>query len=234
MIQQFGRFTAQGAQNATAPTALFVIALKGIVPIAVALNDTDAANHYTSLADEMTAAINTQLWSDSLGTYVFALDDQKNHSILSAAFPIRAGITNATQANLAIQSLSDLFLQIGYKDSTEIPDGPQTQLSPNVQGFLLESLFLAHIEYNVSASVVTPVLRNLLDVYWPHMVNQDQYYTGTSWEYVYADGSPGIGKSSMKSLCLRYLLTKVFLKVYSHPFVILGAVRRHTCSQIIS
>jgi hypothetical protein len=192
------RFTAQGAQNATAPTALFVIALKGIVPIAVALNDTDAANHYTSLGDSMAAAINTKLWSNTLGTYVFALDDQKNHSVLSAAFPIRAGITNATQANLAIESLSDLFLKIGYKDSTEIPDDPQTQLSPNVQGFLLEALFLAHINYNVSASIVAPVLRNLLDVYWPHMVNQDQYYTGASWEYVYADGSPGIGEFPIK------------------------------------
>ena len=31
------------------------------------------------------------------------------------------------------------------------------------------------------------------------MVNQDQYYTGASWEYVYADGSPGIG--IFTSLC---------------------------------
>lgn len=194
LIQQLHRFTAQGAQNATAPTALFVIALKGIVPIAMALNDSDAAGCYTSLAEDMTNAINT-LWSNDLGTYVFGLDDRRNHSILSAAFPIRAGVTNATQAELAVQSLDDLFLEIGYKDSTEIPDDPQTQLSPNVQGFLLESLFLAHLDYNVSASIVTPVLKNLLDVYWPHMVDQDEYYTGASWEYVYSDGSPGIGKS---------------------------------------
>jgi hypothetical protein len=186
-------FTAQGAQNATAPTALFVIALKGLVPIASALGDSDAAGHYASLAEHMTASINSQLWSDDLGTYVFALDDQKNHSILSAAFPIRAGIANATQASLSLQSLSDLFLRIGYKDSTQIPNDPQTQLSPNIQGFLLESLFLAHTTYNVSADIVVPVLKNLLDIYWPHMVNQDEYYTGSTWEYVYADGSPGIG-----------------------------------------
>lgn len=192
-------FTAQGAQNATAPTALFVIALQGLLPIATALGDSSATDEFKSLANGMTAAINTKLWSDDLGTYVFALDNQKNHSVLSAAFPIRAGIANDTQAKLAIQSLSDLFLQIGYKDSTVIPNGPQTQLSPNVQGFLLESLFLAHIEYNVSADIVTPVLRNMLDIYWPHMVDQNQYYTGASWEYVYADGAPGIG--IFTSLC---------------------------------
>lgn len=162
-------FTAQGAQNATAPTALFSIALQGLLPIAKALDDPKTVDRYESLIDDMTVAINSHLWSDSLSTYVFALDNQKNHSILSAAFPIRAGIANDTQANLAIQSLSDLFLQIGYKDSTLIADDPQTQLSPNVQGFLLESLFLAHTEYNVSADVVTPVLQNLFDIYWPHM-----------------------------------------------------------------
>jgi hypothetical protein len=192
-------FTAQGAQNATAPTALFVIALKGLIPIALALDDFATAVHYKSLTESMSSAINSQLWSDELGTYVFALDDQKNHSILSAAFPIRAGIANATQADLAIKSLSDLYLRIGYKDSTQIPNDPQTQLSPNIQGFLLESLFLAHTEYNVSAEVVTPVLKQLLDVYWPHMFNHNEYNTGASWEYVYADGSPGIG--IFTSLC---------------------------------
>lgn len=192
-------FTAQAAQNATAPTALFVIALKGLMPIALALDDSATAVHYKTLAEGMSSAINSRLWSDDLGTYVFALDDQRNHSILSAAFPIRAGIANATQADLAVRSLSDLYLRIGYKDSTQIPDAPQTQLSPNVQGFLLESLFLAHREYNVSADIIVPILRNLLDVYWPHMVNQNQYYTGASWEYVYADGSPGIG--IFTSLC---------------------------------
>ena len=38
-------FTAQGAQNATAPTALFVIALRGLLPIAHALGDADAVRH---------------------------------------------------------------------------------------------------------------------------------------------------------------------------------------------
>ena len=166
-------FTSQGTQNATAPTALFVIALQGLVPIANALNDSAAANDFESLARSMSDALNSKLWSDDLGTYAFALHDQINHSILLAAFPIRAGIANTTQAALSIQSLSELFLQLGYKDSTLIPGSPETQLSPNVQGFLLESLTLAHTNLNVSADIVIPVLKDLLDVYWPHIVNQD-------------------------------------------------------------
>lgn len=41
-----------------------------------------------------------------------------------------------------------------------------TQLSPNAQGFLHESLFLAHAQLNVSADVIVPVVRNSLEVYW--------------------------------------------------------------------
>lgn len=192
-------FTAQGAQNATAPTALFVIALQELIPIANALHDSPTARLWSSLVHNISTTINQKLWSDSLGTYTFALDDPGDYSLLSAAFPIRAGIADTTQATRAIQSLSSLFLNIGYKDSTRIGDSDTTQLSPNVQGFLLESMFLAHTNYNVSPDVVTPVIKNLLEVYWPRMVHEDQYSTGCSWEYMYPDGSPGIG--IFTSLC---------------------------------
>ena len=66
-------------------------------------------------AEDMTASTNSQLWSDDLGAYGFALDDQKNRSMLSAAFPIRASIANATQAGLSLQSLSDPFFRIDIK-----------------------------------------------------------------------------------------------------------------------
>ena len=185
-------FTAQGFQNATAPTALFVIALQELLPVAKSLKDESTAKHFDNLAKTMSNGIQ-KLWSDKLGTFAIALNNQTDNSILSAAFPIRAGLANTTQATSAVKSLGDLFLNIGYKDSTVISNGATTQLSPNVQGFLLESLFMAHLDYEVPAKVVTPVLQNLLDVYWPKMVNQNEYYTGSSWEYVYADGSPGIG-----------------------------------------
>ncbi|KFY52885.1 hypothetical protein V496_08090 [Pseudogymnoascus sp. VKM F-4515 (FW-2607)] len=186
-------FTAQNTQHATAPTALFVIALKKLVDIAQALGDTETADFYTTLSQTISKAINDQLWSPALGAYRMSLDRLGDTALLATAFTIRAGIANTTQATTGIQKLSDLFYQIGYKDSTAIGNGPGTQLSPNVQGFLLESLFLAHIQLNVPASVVVPVIKNLLEVYWPHMINQNQYRTGSSWEYLFPDGSPGIG-----------------------------------------
>lgn len=192
-------FTAQGTQNATAPTALFAASLNQLVHVANALNDSVTAAAYTSLSEELGSAINRQLWSDDLGAYALSLTNLQDTSALATAFTIRAGIANTTQATGSIQKLSDLFYQIGYKDSTTIGNGPGTQLSPNVQGFLLESLFLAHSQLNVSAEVIVPVVQNMLDVYWPRMVNQNQYYTGASWEYLFPDGSPGIG--IFTSLC---------------------------------
>lgn len=192
-------FTAQGYQNATAPTALFAISLKQLAVVATALKDTTTANYYTTLYTNLSTAINTQLWNPALGAYSIALDNISDTSILATSFTIRAGIANSSQATSSIQALSSLFYQIGYKDSTAIGNGPTTQLSPNVQGFLLESLFLAYTQSNVTADIIVPVLQNLFDVYWPKMLNQNEYYTGCPWEYVYADGSPGIG--IFTSLC---------------------------------
>ncbi|CAM0140391.1 unnamed protein product [Umbelopsis sp. WA50703] len=186
-------FTAQNTQNSTAPTALFAIALNQLVQASEAMGDSATAQSYQSLSQKLSTAINSQLWSDNLGSYEMALSQPNDISLLATAFTIRGGMANTTQANSSINKLSDLFYQIGYKDSSNIGNSAGTQLSPNVQGFVLESLFLANTVLNVSSDAVTPVVKNMLEVYWPQMVNNDEYYTGASWEYVYPDGSPGIG-----------------------------------------
>jgi len=192
-------FTAQGCQNAAAPNALFAMALKQLIIVAKALRDTSTADQYTALASNLSTTINTKLWSPAIGAYSIALDIPTDTSILATAFTIRAGIANRSQATSSIQSLSSLFYEIGYKDSTGVGNSPTTQLSPNVQGFLLESLFIAHTQLKVTSDFVVPVLKNLLDIFWPKMLNQNEYYTGASWEYVYANGSPGLG--IFTSLC---------------------------------
>ncbi len=186
-------FTAFFWQNATAPTALFVIGLNQLVHVAEALGDDDAAAQYQGLAQNITNAINSQLWSPQEGHYSVALEDATDTSILATAWTIRAGIANTEQATSCIQQLPEVFWQIGYKDNTYTGNSETTTLSPNNQGFLLDALFLAHLHLNVSADVVVPIIQNLTEVYWPLMVTQNQYYTGATWEYLYADGSPGIG-----------------------------------------
>lgn len=192
-------FTAQGTTNATAPTALFATALKQLISIAIALDDASTAATYTSLLSNISTAINTQLWSPSTGAYAISLTNPTETGILATAFTIRSGIANATQAASSIAALTPLFCEIGYMDNSGTACSGGTQLSPNTQGFLLDALFLANRELNVSAAIIVPVIQNLLGSFWPSMVTQNEYYTGTSWEYVFADGSPGIGLFT--SLC---------------------------------
>ncbi|TVY55629.1 hypothetical protein LSUE1_G009855, partial [Lachnellula suecica] len=186
-------FTAQGTQNATAPTALFAVSLQQLVVIASALSDADTASYYASLHQNLSDAINAQLWSPALGAYATSLADMGDTSILATAFTLRAGIANATQASSSIESLDSMFYEIGYKDNTAVGNSATTQLSPNTQGFLLDSLFLAYLSPNLNVSVasIVPVLHNLLDVYWPHMLTQNQYATGCPWEY----SLPSVGRA---------------------------------------
>ncbi|KAJ5128311.1 hypothetical protein N7448_002029 [Penicillium atrosanguineum] len=186
-------FSAQGSQNATAPTALFVVALNQLFEVATAFGDSDTASTWSQLSTNITTAINDSLWNENIGAYSLSLAQPDDTAIMATAFTIRAGIASSDRVTSSIARLSDVFLAIGYKDSSAASNSASTQLSPNTQGFLLESLFLAYTKYNVSVDVVIPAIQNLSEVFWPKMVTQNEYFTGASWEYLYQDGSPGIG-----------------------------------------
>ncbi|KAJ5732287.1 hypothetical protein N7493_003768 [Penicillium malachiteum] len=186
-------FTAQGTQNATAPNALFVVALNQLINVANIIGDTETASSWNELSSNISKAINQLLWNESLGAYSLSLLQPNDTAILATAFTIRAGIASPAQVATSINRLSDVFLDIGYKDNSLTGNSPTTQLSPNTQGFLFESLFIAHLKYNVSAESVLPTILTLSETFWSKMVSQNEYYTGASWEYIYADGTPGIG-----------------------------------------
>lgn len=186
-------FTAQGQDQATAPNALFVLGLKGLINVATALGDTATVTSWTKLSNDISDAINSKLWNSDLGAYSLSVGANDTSAILATAFTIRGGIANTEKATKSIARLPDSFLKIGYKDNSGASNDATTQLSPNTQGFLLESLFEANLKYNVSADDVVPAIRNLAEQFWSKMVTEDQFYTGTSWEYLYQDGSPGIG-----------------------------------------
>lgn len=177
-----------GPDNGTAPSALNVLALKNLASVASSIGDSAAADHWMTTARNISAAINSRLWNAAKGFYSLSLTSPNDFSLAGIAFTIRAGIANATQAAAMIENIPQLRLGIGFKDSSVVNSTSTTQLSPNVQGFLLEALFIANREFGTpldSAQV-------LLDTFWPAMVTQNEYYSGASWEYAYPDGSPGI------------------------------------------
>lgn len=176
--------------NGTTSSALLVLALRQLLPVAQAIGDNSTAASYKTSADALSAAINKQLWNDELGTYSYSLTSPGNFSAAGIAFAIRAGIANETQAALSISKLPELKYGVGYITETPVVKANDTQLSPNFLGFLLESLFIANSTLGVQT---LDVAKDLLDNFWSKMVTQNQYYTGASWEYLYPDGSPGLG-----------------------------------------
>ena len=98
----------------------------------------------------MTIAINTLLWSPTLGAYSIALTDLGDISILATAFAVRTGIANSSQATSSIALLPQIFYGIGYKETLLATNSSVTQLSPNTQGPFLSrcSLRIAHSEHH--------------------------------------------------------------------------------------
>jgi len=101
-------------------------------------------------------------------------------AILATAFTIRAEIASTQCMTSSISRISDTFLQVGYKKDSATRNSANSQLLPNTQGFLFESLFIAHMHYNVSAENVLPAKKVLSETFWPKMVSQNEYYTGAT------------------------------------------------------
>lgn len=184
-----------GSSNGTAPSALLVYTLQRMSSIAQVMGDTQMVNTWNQTARQVSDAINRHLWNEQTGTYIEALGSANSSSIASTAWAILSGVASYSQGQRAIQALSSLRLGIGYKDSSSTASSPSANLSPNLSGFLLEAL-LYHSRQSPSSTSTgngtSQAISVLLDHLWPSMITQDEYYTGTTWEYLYPDGRPGL------------------------------------------
>ncbi|KAK4553711.1 hypothetical protein LTR86_009209 [Recurvomyces mirabilis] len=179
-----------GPVNGSAATALSAYTLRLLVPLAEAFKDMQTATLWNNTAKSLSAAINRELWNPELGVYSLSLTDRGNFSLTSIAWTILSGTANATQAASMVAKMDALRLGVGYKTISSDPNLNTTNLSPNTCGFLLDAVFKAHRDLGVQNLTVA---KTLLDDFWSKMVTVDEYYSGTSWEYLYAgDGAPGL------------------------------------------
>jgi hypothetical protein len=180
-----------GEGNGTAASALFAYTLTQMADLADAVGEYNTSTHWENTAANISRAVNQELWNEKIGTYSSSLTSMNESSYIGTAWAILSDTANTSQATSSIAALSSLRLGIGYKLSTDMADtDPETNLSPNLSGFLLEALF-SHARYNPDKAT-TDTIHFLLNGLWAAMVDQDEYYTGTSWEYVYPDGRPGL------------------------------------------
>lgn len=178
-----------GPANGSAVSALGAYAYGLLVPLAEAVGGNETARLYNDTANKLRNAINEHLWNPSEGVYGLSTDAPSKYSYTSIALTILSDTANSTQAASMMARLSDLRCGVGYKTQSSDDCNEQTQLAPNPSGFLLESLFKAYRDHGTSVTVA----QVLLDDFWSKMVTNDTYTSGASWEYLFPDGSPGIG-----------------------------------------
>jgi hypothetical protein len=150
-------FTAQGTLNATAPTALFVLALRQLTTVGTSVGDTATADAFNTTANGMADAINTLLWNPSLGTYGISITEPDDFSLLAIAFTIRPGVANAIRAASSIAALPSLFLTIGYKDASSAANSNSTarRLIYQYLGFGVDAGLMVGVSND--GSIPTPV-----------------------------------------------------------------------------
>ncbi|KAK8076105.1 alpha-L-rhamnosidase A [Apiospora phragmitis] len=188
LVQLEAPFLAPGATTPTSSGSCGAVQLfREFAELADAMGDDAAASRYTTAADELTKAIQDKLWNEELGVFSSAVNDRGNFSVPATAFCITSGVATPAQANRSIAALqSQLALGVGYRDDTNIdPEDPETKISPNTNGFLLDALFRAGA-YAAG--------HDLLHSLWGAMVRDPETSSGASWEYVLPDGRPGLDR----------------------------------------
>jgi hypothetical protein len=163
--------------------------LQKLAPLAHALGDEEAFAEYTQKAEELRGSLNRELWNEDLGTYSLSIDSPGNFSLTGIAWAILAGAANETQTASSITRLEELRFAVGYKTTSSDEETDDYELAPNPTGFLLEALFQSRRDFGANS---TTAIKHLLDNLWGSMVNNNEYYSGASWEYVKPDGSPGL------------------------------------------
>ncbi|KAL4737437.1 Six-hairpin glycosidase-like protein [Aspergillus similis] len=180
-----------GDSNGTAASALLAYTLTRMAEVAELVGEPKTASQWKERATDLSFAVNQKLWNKSLGTYSSSLTGLNESSLIGTAWAILSNTANTSQADSSIAALSTLRLGIGYKTTSDTTSDPSTNLSPNLSGFLLEALF-KHARGQPYHAATVEAIDFLLNGLWAAMIDQDDYYTGTSWEYLYPDGRPGL------------------------------------------
>ncbi|KAK3630748.1 hypothetical protein LTR56_017305 [Elasticomyces elasticus] len=171
-----------------------------------ALGDQGAAPQYTATLANLTRAINEQLWNDTLHTYSLSLDSFSNYSLTAIAWTIHSGAANSSQAASSIAKLDELRCGVGYKLGSGDICSDSYEISPNTNGFLLDSLSKAHRDLDAfkrarsffDTSAMQPIL---LEQYMPgaNVTSDDQilqYIMASSYQNWHASCTCRMGREN--------------------------------------
>ena len=183
------------SSGGAAVSCLAVETLNGAAEIASALGHSSEEKRYKKSARALAQSINKNLWNENLGTYSASRSSKQKFGVPDLAWCITSGVANSTQTSKMLSSkvLGKLKLGPGYKaDTTVSASDPSASISPNTNGFLLPALFMGNAT-NIARDLLVSVWGAMLPYNKDLAIGNDTTATGTSWEYLSVDGSPGLG-----------------------------------------
>ncbi|GAC77015.1 hypothetical protein PANT_24d00005 [Moesziomyces antarcticus T-34] len=139
----------------------------------------------TSTADKLQQALWT-LWDSDNGGFRISMADG-NFSIAATAFALESGAVSANDTEhttALLRRLKQVKVPIGgYLDTSAAIGDPTANISPNVNGFLLDALAGAG-QHKMAAELTKGI--------WTQMLTNVSTNTGTTWEYMSQTGQPGL------------------------------------------
>ncbi|KAI6360398.1 hypothetical protein MCOR25_006768 [Pyricularia grisea] len=195
-LLNFGSAFLGPSVDGSATSCLAVQALREIAEISKAVGNATYQAKVTQVADDITNAINTQLWNDARGFYSLSLASKDDLSVQATALCLSSGVASDPQRiSRSIAALDALKLGPGYKDSSQVNStAPDTNISPNTNGLLLDGLLRRSTnstDDDAAATTAASLVRSL----WPQMLpaaHGDMHASGASWEYLTTSGEPGL------------------------------------------
>ncbi|TLD33414.1 hypothetical protein PspLS_00304 [Pyricularia sp. CBS 133598] len=194
-LLNFGSAFLGPAVDGSATSCLAVQTLRGIAELSKAAGKDAYGSKANQTADEIALAINSQLWNDARGFYSVSLANKDDLSVQATAFCLSSGVASDPQRmSRSVSSLGALELGPGYKDSSLINStAPDTNISPNTNGFLLDGLLHRSSGNGTGNAAATAV--KLVRSLWPQMLSTahgGRHASGASWEYLSPNGEPGL------------------------------------------
>lgn len=182
-----------GPANGTAVSSVLCHALRQMVRLATDLGDHNAASEYATHADSLGKAVQN-LWSETLGTFALSTASPNDYSIAGIAFAILSGIASAEQSERSIMTaLPKLFEEHGYRDQFSVEPSPETWISPNTNGYLLEAVLQTAVGQSMNKTRATQLsgsAKLMIAGLWGQMTHLNENYTGAVWESIGFDGKP--------------------------------------------
>jgi alpha-L-rhamnosidase len=163
---------------------LYYKALLDGAMLATAAGQTTQATAYTQQAAALKAAINAHLFDSSTGLYVVSntdsgvAQDANSLAVLYGVAP--AADDGAILATLKTDLWTNQYGPVPFSAATGYSQEP----SPYISGYELDARL---------ATGDTAGAEQLLTTLWGHMIASGPDQTGTMWELVNTDGTPGFG-----------------------------------------